>query len=157
VENDLKLSNNMLLLLLASKLILIALEISMKLFNIFTTFNCRSELIHCVDINLCHSDLFPSQTELKVIGYHHTYVRLKVIGHFVRRPCKIYFKAWGNVVRKQCFLVCPPSGNVARKQCFLVCPPLGNIARKQGFLVCPPSGNLAKGNNVSWFAYLRET
>jgi hypothetical protein len=29
------------------------------------------------------------------IGHHHTYVRpkLKVIGHFVRRPCEIYFKA----------------------------------------------------------------
>ena len=33
-----------------------------------------SELIHCVDINLCHSDLFPSQTKLKVIGHHHTYI-----------------------------------------------------------------------------------
>jgi hypothetical protein len=32
----------------------------------------RSELIHCADINLCHSDLFPSQTELRVIGHHHT-------------------------------------------------------------------------------------
>ena len=33
-----------------------------------------------------HSDLFQSQTELKVIGHHHTHVRpkLKVIGHFVK-------------------------------------------------------------------------
>ena len=23
--------------------------------------------MHCADINLCHSDLFPSQTELKII------------------------------------------------------------------------------------------
>jgi hypothetical protein len=65
-----------------------------QIFNIFTTFSL--ELIYCADINLCHSDLFPTQTELKVIGHHHTYVRpkLKVIGHFVRRPCKRYFKAW---------------------------------------------------------------
>jgi hypothetical protein len=51
-------------------------------------------------INLRHSDLFSSQTELKVIGHHHTYVRpkLKVIGHFVRRPCKRYFKAWLRVM-----------------------------------------------------------
>jgi hypothetical protein len=41
---------------------------------------------------LCHSDLFPSQTELKVIGHHHTYVRLKLIGHFVRRLCKRYYQ-----------------------------------------------------------------
>ena len=26
--------------------------------------------IHCSDMNLCHSDLFRSQTELKVIGHH---------------------------------------------------------------------------------------
>jgi hypothetical protein len=65
-----------------------------KLFNIFTIFS--SELIYCADINLRHSDLFPSQTELKVIGHHQTYVRpkLKVIRHFVRQPCKRYFKAW---------------------------------------------------------------
>jgi hypothetical protein len=58
------------------------------LFNIFTQFS--SELIHCAGINLCRSDLFPNQTELKVIGHHHTCVRpkLEVIGHFVRRPCK---------------------------------------------------------------------
>jgi hypothetical protein len=40
---------------------------------------------NCADINLCHSYLFPSQTELKVIGHHNTYVRLKVVEHFVRR------------------------------------------------------------------------
>jgi hypothetical protein len=37
---------------------------------------------------LClHSYVFPSQTELKVIGHHNTYVRpkFKVIGHFVWR------------------------------------------------------------------------
>jgi hypothetical protein len=42
----------------------------------------------CADINLCpHSFLFPSQTELKVIRHHNTYVRpqLKVIEQFVRR------------------------------------------------------------------------
>ena len=37
-----------------------------------------SELIDCAAINLCHSDLFPSQTELKVIGHHQTYVRPKL-------------------------------------------------------------------------------
>jgi hypothetical protein len=41
-------------------------------------------VIHRADINLCYSDLFPRQTELKVIGRHHAYVRPKlVIGHFV--------------------------------------------------------------------------
>ena len=62
-------------------------------FTIFTTFS--SELTHWTDINLCHSDLFGRQTEMKVIGHHHTYVRpkLKVIGHFVKRSCKRYFKA----------------------------------------------------------------
>jgi hypothetical protein len=41
---------------------------------------------------LCHSDLFPSQNWTEG---HRTYVRpkLNVTGHFVRRPCKIYFKA----------------------------------------------------------------
>jgi hypothetical protein len=35
------------------------------------------------------------QTKLKVVGHHDAYVRpkLTVIGHFVGRPCKIYFKA----------------------------------------------------------------
>jgi hypothetical protein len=61
------------LLLLASKLIL-AWKYKYewhKLFNVFTTFS--SELILCADINLRHSDLFPSQAELKVIaiGHHH--------------------------------------------------------------------------------------
>jgi hypothetical protein len=41
-------------------------------FSIFITF--RSELIYCADIDLRHSDLFPRQTELKVIGHHHTYM-----------------------------------------------------------------------------------
>ena len=53
--------------------------------------------LNCADINLClHSYLFPSQTELKVIGHHNTYVRpkLKVIEHFVRRFSERYFKAW---------------------------------------------------------------
>ena len=51
------------------------------------------ELIHCADIHLWHSDLFLSQNWTEG---HRTYVRLKlnVIGHFVRRPCKRYFKAW---------------------------------------------------------------
>ena len=50
---------------------------------------------NCADINLClHSYLFPSQTELKVIGHHNTYVRLKVIEHFVGRFSQRYFKAW---------------------------------------------------------------
>jgi hypothetical protein len=43
---------------------------------------------YCTDVNLClHSCSFPSQTELKMIGYYNTYVRpkLKVIEHFVRR------------------------------------------------------------------------
>jgi hypothetical protein len=54
----------------------------------------RINTVHCADINLCHSGIFQRQTELKVIG-HHTYVRpkLKAIGHFVRRPYNIYFKA----------------------------------------------------------------
>ena len=38
----------------------------------------HTPVIHCADINLCHSDLFPSQTELMVIGHHHTYVRPKL-------------------------------------------------------------------------------
>jgi hypothetical protein len=35
------------------------------------------------------------QTTLKVVGHHHASVRpkLTVIGHFVGRPCKRYFKA----------------------------------------------------------------
>ena len=49
---------------------------------------------NCADINLClHSYLFPSQTELNFIGHHNTYVRLKVIEHFVRRFSQRYFKA----------------------------------------------------------------
>jgi hypothetical protein len=53
---------------------------------------------NCADINLClHSYLFPSQTELKVIGHHNTYLyvrpKLKVIQHFVRRFSDRYFKA----------------------------------------------------------------
>ena len=62
--------------------------------------------LHCADINSCHSDLFPSQTELKVIGHHHAYVRpkLKVIGRFVRRPCKRYFKACDHVMYVVTFL-----------------------------------------------------
>jgi hypothetical protein len=43
------------------------------------------------------------------------------------------------------------------KLCFLVCPPSANMARKLCFLVCPPSENAWPGNNVSWFAHLRET
>ena len=52
-------------------------------------------IVLILNINLRHSNLFPSQTELKVNGHHHTHARpkLKVIGHFVRRPCKRYFKA----------------------------------------------------------------
>ena len=38
-----------------------------------------TQKIHCSDMNLCHSDLFRSQTELKVIGHHHVYVRTQ--GH----------------------------------------------------------------------------
>jgi hypothetical protein len=53
----------------------------------------RSELIHCADIHLCHSDLFPNSQNWT--AGHRTYVRskLNIIGHFVRRPCKRYFKA----------------------------------------------------------------
>ena len=72
------------------------LEINMNDTNyLISSQHLRSELIHCANINLRYSDLFPSQTELKVIGHHHTYVqpKLKVIGHFVRRRCKKYFKA----------------------------------------------------------------
>ena len=65
------------------------LEISKNDTNYLISFNIYcSELRHCADINLCHSDLFPSQTELKVIG------------HTVHMPdpkssgiCKRYFKA----------------------------------------------------------------
>jgi hypothetical protein len=47
---------------------------------------------HLPFIHLCHSDLFPSQNWTEG---HRTCVRpkLNVIGHFVRRPCKRYFKA----------------------------------------------------------------
>ena len=51
---------------------------------------------NCADINLClHSYLFPSQTELKVIGHRNTYVppKLKVINNCVRRFSDRYFKA----------------------------------------------------------------
>jgi hypothetical protein len=72
----------------------LGLEVSMNDTNYLISSQQFTSL-HCADINLRHSDLFPSQTELKVIGHHHTYVRpkLKVIRHFVRRPCKRYFKA----------------------------------------------------------------
>jgi hypothetical protein len=58
--------------------------------NFFRKFIAKIQMtfLYCADINLClHSYLFPSQTELKVIGHHNTYVRpkLKVIEYFVRR------------------------------------------------------------------------
>jgi hypothetical protein len=55
--------------------------------------NYLISLQHLPFIHLCHSDLFPSQ---KLTEGHWTYVRpkLNVTGHFVRRPCKRYFKAW---------------------------------------------------------------
>ena len=52
--------------------------------------------LNCAGINLClRSYLFASQTELKVIGHHNTYVRpkLKDIEHFVRQFSERYFKA----------------------------------------------------------------
>ena len=55
---------------------------------------CLPVSSHCTDINLC-SYLFSSQTDFKVIGhYHFVRPKLKGIGHFVRRLCKKYFKAW---------------------------------------------------------------
>ena len=43
-----------------------------QIFNyIFRTFTVQDKSIHA-GINLCHSDLFPSQTGPKVIGRHHT-------------------------------------------------------------------------------------
>ena len=62
----------------------------------FQKFIAKIQMIfpNCADINLClHSYLFPSQTELKVIGHHNTYVRPKLIGHFVRRFSDRYFIA----------------------------------------------------------------
>ena len=51
------------------------LEINMNDANyLISSQHLRSELIHCANINLRYSDLFPSQTELKVIGHHHTYI-----------------------------------------------------------------------------------
>jgi hypothetical protein len=46
---------------------------------------------------------FRVKTELNVI--YRTYVRLNVIGHFVRRPCKRYFKACRSHIN-MCFEVC---------------------------------------------------
>ena len=52
----------------------LGLEVSMNDTNYLISSQQFTSL-HCADINLRHSDLFPSQTELKVIGHHHTYVR----------------------------------------------------------------------------------
>jgi hypothetical protein len=55
--------------------------------------NYLTSLQHLPFIHLYHTDLFPSQNWTEG---HRTYVRpkLNVTGHFVRRPCKRYFKAW---------------------------------------------------------------
>jgi hypothetical protein len=76
VENELKCRH---LTVVIGMQVNFGLEISMNDTNYLISYNIyRSELIHYADINLCHSDLFPSQTELKVIGLIHSYVRLKL-------------------------------------------------------------------------------
>ena len=50
--------------------------------------------LNCADINL-NSYLFPSQPELKVIGHHNTYVRPKVIKHFVKQFSDQYYNFLG--------------------------------------------------------------
>jgi hypothetical protein len=77
------------------KQINLGLEISMNdtnIFNIFTTFS--SELTHCADINMRHSLIQTYFGAKLTSSYIYVRPKLKVIGHFVRWPCRRYFKAY---------------------------------------------------------------